>query len=125
MMRRQSFDIQSLTHANPIPAVTRVGPLVMSSIIVPRDPGANTVPDTIEGQLTNLFHHVGECLEATRADWHDIIKMTFYLPDLGLRAELNVPWVEHFPDPDSRPARHTQQSPANVAQCDFTAFVSD
>jgi enamine deaminase RidA (YjgF/YER057c/UK114 family) len=95
----------------------------MSSIIAPRDPGATTVPDTIEGQLTNLFHHVGECLEATGAGWHDVIKMTFYLPDLGLRAELNVPWVEHFPNPDSRPARHTQQSPGTVAQCDFVAFV--
>ena len=124
-MPRQSFEIESLTHANPIPAVTRVGPLVVSSIIVPRDPGATTVPETIEGQLANLFHHVGECLAAARADWCHVAKMTFYLPDLDLRAELNVPWVEHFPDPDSRPARHTQKSPGKVAQCDFVAYVDD
>ena len=34
--------------------------------------------------------------------------MNFYLPSLDLRKELNDPWFEHFPDPASRPARHTQ-----------------
>lgn len=122
-MARRSFDISSLTHANPIPAATRIGPLVMSSIIVPRDPGASTVPETIEDQLVNLFHHVGAALTAAGAGWHHVAKMTFYLPDLDRRAELNVPWLEHFPDPTSRPARHTQLSPGKFAQCDFVAYV--
>lgn len=122
-MARQSFDISSLTHANPIPAATRIGPLVMSSIIVPRDPGASTVPETIEDQLANLFHHVGEALTAAGAGWHHVAKMTFYLPDLDLRAELNRPWLQHFPDPTSRPARHTQLSPGKFAQCDFVAYI--
>ncbi len=124
-MPRQSFDINSLTHTNPIPAVSRIGPLVMSSIIVPRDPGATTVPDTIDQQLENLFHHVGESLRAAGADWCHVIKMTFYLPDLEMRSQLNVPWLRHFPDAGSRPARHTQLSPSAGAQCDFVAYVLD
>lgn len=124
-MTRRSFDVASMAHTNPIPAVTRVGPLVMSSIIPSRDPGATTVPDSIERQLANLFHHAGELLKAAGADWGDVAKMTFYLPSLDLRRELNDPWLEHFPDPGSRPARHTQLGSTPYAQCDFVAYVDE
>jgi enamine deaminase RidA (YjgF/YER057c/UK114 family) len=114
-----------MQHANPIPAVSCVGPLVMSSIIVGRDPGSSNVPDSIEAQLANLFHHVGEMLRAAGADWRHVVKMNFYLPSLDLRRELNDPWVAHFPDPASRPARHTQVGHSPTAQCDFVAYVDD
>jgi 2-iminobutanoate/2-iminopropanoate deaminase len=124
-MPRRSFDVASVTHANPIPAVSRVGPLVMSSIIPSRNPGDGNVPDDVRAQLDNLFHHAGEMLTAAGAEWRDVVKMTFYLPSLDLRAELNDPWVAHFPDPDSRPARHTQLSSGRAAQCDFVAYIDD
>jgi enamine deaminase RidA (YjgF/YER057c/UK114 family) len=124
-MARQSFEVSSMQHSNPIPAVTRVGPLVMSSVIASRDPGATTVPDSIEGQLSNLFHHVAEMLKVSGADWRHIVKMTFYLPSLDYRAELNKPWAEHFPDQSSCPARHTQVGSGPFAQCDFVAYVDD
>lgn len=124
-MARQSFEVASMPHSNPIPAVTRIGPLVVSSIIASRDPGTATVPDDVRAQLDNLFHHVGEMLAAVGAEWRHIAKMTFYLPSLELRAELNDPWLAHFPDPSSRPARHTQISSGKYAQCDFLAYVDD
>ncbi len=124
-MPRQSFDVASMQHSNPIPAVTRVGPLVMSSVIASRDPGTSTVPADIATQLDNLFHHVGEMLAAAGAEWRHVAKMTFYLPSLDLRAELNKPWLARFPDPASRPARHTQISSGTYAQCDFVAYVDD
>lgn len=124
-MPRQSWESASMPHANPIPAVTRIGPLVMSSIIVGRNPGSSEVPEDIRDQLANLFTHVGDMLASAGAEWRHVAKMTFYLPSLDLRAELNDPWVAHFPDPDSRPARHTQVSTARAAQCDFVAYVDD
>ena len=42
------------------------------------------------------------------------------------RAALNGEWSKMFPDPDSRPARHTLALPANAANhltCDFTAVI--
>ena len=42
-----------------------------------------------------------------------------------VRAELNEPWVAHFPDSSSRPARHTQLGTGRAAQCDFVAYVDD
>ena len=74
--------------------------------------------------VPNLFHHVGEMLHAAGADWQHVVKMNFYLPSLDLRKELNEPWVAHFPDPASRPARHTQVG-GPTAQCDFIAYVDD
>ena len=125
MPARQSFYVESFTHTNPIPCVTRIGPLVMSSVIVGRDPGSSNVPDAIEAQIANLFHHAGEMLRAAGADWQHVARMNFFLPSLDQRAALNGPWVEHFPDPTSRPARHTEVVHGPAAKCDFVAYVND
>ncbi|MDY7099920.1 MAG: RidA family protein [Actinomycetota bacterium] len=125
-MARRSIEIASFTHQNPIPAASRIGPLVVSSVISPYDPGTRDLPATIEAQLANLFHHAGEILDAADAGWDDVVRMTFFVRDLDHRAAINGPWLEHFPDPTSRPARHTQLVPAGpgpLVSCDLTAYV--
>ena len=124
-MARRSVEANSVHHVNPIPTASRVGPLLMSSIIPARTPGADEIPEDPEAQLANLFHHVGEMLEAGGATWDHVAKMTFYVPDLKLRDLINAPWVEHFPDPSSRPARHTQLAAGagSFISCDFVAYV--
>ena len=124
-MTRRSINVGSFAHANPIPGASRVGPLVISSVIVGRDPGRETVPEAPEAQVKNLFHHVGEMLKASGAEWRHVAKMTFFVPDLAFRKVINTPWLEHFPDPASRPARHTQLSDGPEARCDFIAYVDD
>lgn len=127
-MARRSIDISSFAHQNPIPAASRVGPLVVSSIIAPVDPGTRDVPATVEAQLANLFHHVGEMLEGAGAGWQHVAKMTFFVTDLAYREAINGPWVEKFPDPASRPARHTQKVESAgrmLVSCDFLAYVDD
>ena len=41
------------------------------------------------------------------------------------RSKLNDPWLERFPDPMSRPARHTQKSAPGQSKvtCVFTAYI--
>jgi 2-iminobutanoate/2-iminopropanoate deaminase len=126
-MPRTSIETDSFRHANPIPAASRIGPLLVSSIIGPRDPGGDGVPDDVDGQLSNLFSHVGAMLEAAGADWRHVAKMTFYVADIAVRDAINKPWTEHFPDPSSRPARHTQVLPTagRFISCDFLAYVDD
>jgi enamine deaminase RidA (YjgF/YER057c/UK114 family) len=126
MAIRRSIDIQSFSHQNPIPAASRIGPLVASSIIAPFDPGTRNLPEGVDAQLANLFHHVGQMLEAAGADWRHIAKMTFFVTDIAYRDAINGPWAEKFPDPASRPARHTQTvTPAGklAVSCDFLAYV--
>ncbi len=121
---RRSIHIESFQHSNPIPAACRIGPMIASSVIVGRDPGANVVPDDVESQIANLFSHMGEMLREAGADWEHVIKIDFSVPSLDDRAAINGPFLEHFPDPESRPARHTSAG-SPVAQCAFWAYVTD
>ena len=65
-MPRQSIEIDSFAHVNPIPAASRVGPLVVSSIIPPFNAGERKVPEDIQDCIRNIFLHMGNMLEAAR-----------------------------------------------------------
>ena len=127
---RKSIDIASLSHLAPIPAATRVGPLITCSITSPYNPGTRECPDDIAAQVENLFVHVGQMLEAAEATWEHVAKMTFYVVDLEVAIPaLNQVWEDKFPDKASRPSRHS----VSVADdgsgikicCDFIAFCED
>ncbi len=125
---RTSIEIPTLGHVTPIPVAARIGPLIESSIITPYDPGTRDVPAALGAQVDNLFTHMGDILEAAGAGWADVAKVTFFTEDPGrTRQALNRRWLEVFPNPGSRPARHTMHSPApgtaEVA-CVFTAYVT-
>ena len=127
-MGRESIEIPTLSHATPIPAATRIGPLIESSVIMPFNAGTRDVPDTLDEQINNLFAHMGSMLEAAGASWGDMAKVTFFTDDpLNTRGALNRQWLDKFPDPASRPSRHTMNSPtpgrADVS-CVFTAYVA-
>ena len=124
-MPRRSIEIEGFRHVNPIPAASRVGPLLASSVIVGRDPVTNELPDDVGAQLANLFAHVGAILAEGGADWRHVARMSFTVPDLAVREAINVTWLEHFPDPQTRPARHTQASPGAGISCEFIAYVDD
>ena len=126
-MSRQSIDIESFAHLNPIPAATRIGPYVTSSITPPFNPGSRDCPDSLDAQIDNLFTHVGQMLDGAGATWDDVAKMTFYVADPAeSREALNGPWLERFPDPASRPSRHNLKvdsaGPVKIS-CDFVAYV--
>lgn len=125
MSERRSIEIDGLSHLAALPVGTRIGPLLVSSVVTAFDPGTRDVPPSIEAQLTNLFDHVGALLAAGGAGWSDVAKMSFWLADPSHRAALDGPWVERFPDPASRPSRHTHIDPAaTVASCDVLAYVA-
>jgi 2-iminobutanoate/2-iminopropanoate deaminase len=128
-MTRRSIEIESFKHLNPIPAATRIGPYVTCSITPPYNPGTRDVPDTLEEQIDNLFTHVGQMLEGAGATWDDVAKMTFYVANPAeTREALNGPWLERFPDPESRPSRHNLKVDGGgkvQISCDFVAYVVD
>jgi enamine deaminase RidA (YjgF/YER057c/UK114 family) len=59
----------------------------------------------------------------------DIIKMNVWIADRSLRETMNRYWVEMFPDPHSRPARHTiahaDFTPPMQIQCDLLAVIGE
>lgn len=127
MAKRESVNFQGFAHNNPIPNASRIGNLLMSSVIGPYNPGTREVPEELAQQIVNIFTHVRAAVEAAGGTPDNIIKMTFFMKDPASgRAALNDEWVKMFPDEASRPARHTQPLGAGSAgqvTCDFTAVL--
>jgi enamine deaminase RidA (YjgF/YER057c/UK114 family) len=127
MAKRKSINYPGFKHENPIPNASRIGNILMSSIISGRDPETSTMPPDLAGQVTNVFKQIKLCVEAAGGSVDDIIKVNFWMKDPATgRAALNGEWTKMFPDPNSRPARHTLTLGAgspNHLTCDFTAVV--
>jgi enamine deaminase RidA (YjgF/YER057c/UK114 family) len=128
MAKRQSVNGSRARHENPIPNACRIGNIVMSSVIGGAKPGTRELPPTLEEQVANIFAYIRHDVEAAGGSVDDIIKVTFWVKDPAKqRQALNAEWVKMFPDPSSRPARHTQQLPADSraeVQADFTAVLA-
>jgi enamine deaminase RidA (YjgF/YER057c/UK114 family) len=127
MPKRQSINGSKPRHENPIPNASRIGNLVMSSVISGTNPGTRDLPDSFEAQVANVFTHIRHDIEAAGGSVDDIIKVTFWVRDpASQRAALNTEWVKLFPDAESRPARHTQALPAggrSLVSADFVAVL--
>jgi len=127
MAKRKSINYPGFKHENPIPNASRVGNIMMSSIISGRDPQTSAMPADLDGQVTNIFKQIRLCVEAGGGSVEDIIKINFWMKDPATgRKALNGEWVEMFPDAASRPARHTLTlgaGSANHVTCDFTAVI--
>jgi 2-iminobutanoate/2-iminopropanoate deaminase len=126
MTRRKSIHIGEFKHANPIPNACRIGNLLMSGVILGRDPATGAMPEKIEDQCANMFGHMKAIVEAGGGTTSDIVKMTVWLQDRTQRAPVNTEWLKMFPDEHSRPARHALQMDMEngaLVQCDFTAVI--
>lgn len=129
MDKRRSIEVSGVKHTNPIPAASRKGPFVTSGAIAPTDIATGKVPEDLDAQCRAMFANVRRLIEAAGGTPDDIVKMTVWIADRALRPTLNKHWVEMFPDPHSRPARHTVTSsdltPPMQVQCDLFAVVGD
>ena len=120
MAKRKSINGSRARHENPIPNASRVSNVVMSSVIGGTKPGTRELPASLEEQLANVFAHIKHDVEAAGGGVDDIINITFWVKDPVTQ------WVKMFPDPESRPARHTLALPAGsraLVQADFTAVL--
>ena len=125
MAKRQSVNFPGFAHGNPIPNASRIGNIMMTSVISGVDPSTRKLPPDLDGQVANLFGHIRSAVEAAGGSPDNIIKINFYMKDPATgRAALNGEWVKMFPDASSRPARHTLALGADsnaLVTCDFTA----
>ncbi|WP_068875906.1 MULTISPECIES: RidA family protein [unclassified Phenylobacterium] len=129
-MTRRSIEVEGFNHgAQPIPAACRVGPLIMTGGVYGLDPATGTIPDDVARQAQLMFANLARILDAAGAGLADVAKVTVYVKIPEARPAVNAEWLQAFPDPASRPARHTQQNdhlPANMlVQCDATAWAAD
>jgi enamine deaminase RidA (YjgF/YER057c/UK114 family) len=121
---RRSIEIDGLSHLAAIPVGTRIGPLVVSSVINSFDPGTRDVPEATADQIVNVFAHVQQLLDEAGASWEHVAKMEFWVPNSNARAELDAVWKRHFPDEAARPSRHTHVAGESV-KATVMAWVAD
>ncbi len=127
-MTRRAIYVDGLSHgASAIPTASLVGPLLVSGSISGIDRASGTVPDDIPTQVRNAFDNVRAVLEAAGGTLDDIAKLTFFVADRALRADIDPVWNETFPDPASRPARHAavySHLPNGLhLQCELIAYI--
>ena len=129
MSKRRSFEVPGIEHENPIPAAARIGSLIMSSGIFPKDPATGKAPDGLEEQCSVMFANIRRVVECAGGTTDDIIKITVFAKDRKTKAFVNKEWLAMFPDPHSRPARHTivyHELPGNMLiQCDLMAVTGN
>jgi 2-iminobutanoate/2-iminopropanoate deaminase len=127
MNKRKSFDIEGLGHANPIPAVSRIGNIVATGGISGTDRSTGKIPEGVGAQCAHMFANLRAILAAAGATPEDVIRVTVWIARPEIRAEVNKEWVVMFPDPHSRPARHTMFydhfAGAMVVQCEAWAVI--
>ena len=94
MAKRQSVNFPGFSHQNPIPNASRIGNVMMTSVISGVDPGTRNLPPELSKQVTNLFTHVRTAIQQAGGTPDDIIKMTFWIKDPTTgRAALNDEWL--------------------------------
>jgi 2-iminobutanoate/2-iminopropanoate deaminase len=127
MSNRKSFDVEGLGHSNPIPAVARIGNIVATGGISGTDASTGKLPEQVTAQCSNMFANLRTILAAAGARPEDVIRVTVWIARAETRAEVNKEWVVMFPDPHSRPARHTMFydhfAGAMAVQCEAWAVI--
>ena len=128
MSKRKSIEIEGFGHgANPIPAASRVGNVVMTGGISGLDPATHTVSGEPEAQVEQMFKNLKAILEAAGGSLEDLVKLSVSVKSLTLREAINKQWIAYFPDAASRPARHVVQydhfGGAVAIQCEAYAVI--
>lgn len=124
-MAQQSIYI-GRQHQNPIPNACRIGPFVMTSVLIGANPETGELPSDLDDQCVNLFGNIRQLAERAGGSIDDIILLTIWLADLADREALNREWLKMYPNPDARPARHARKhigNPAHLILCEFTMVI--
>ena len=130
MAIRQSITAEGFSHgALPIPAASRIGPFVATGNVFGFDFDSAAHPESAGAQAELMFAHLRRILAAAGCGFADVLKLTVYVRDDGVRGAINTPWLAAFPDEASRPARQTILMPTlpegRLVACDALAIAPD
>ena len=108
---RRSIEVEGLAHGLlPIPAASRVGRILATGGVRGVDPATGVMPSSVEEQAINMFANLKRIVEAGGGRATDILKVTIWISSPEGRAAVSGPWLQMFPDPGARPARHILSS---------------
>jgi 2-iminobutanoate/2-iminopropanoate deaminase len=129
MTKRRSIELTGIEHTHPIPNACRIGPFLMTGGLYGKDPETGQLAPDIAGQCRLMFVNIRRVLEAGGATPEDVIKMHVWMKNKADRDHLNKEWLAMFPDPHSRPTRHTfrdeDQPYGALVSCEVIAVIQE
>jgi 2-iminobutanoate/2-iminopropanoate deaminase len=103
-----------------------MGAFIFSSALSGRDPETGVLDPDIAAQAAQALANVERVVGAAGAGPDNIVKVVVFARDrAAVRAVIDEPWTALFPDPASRPVRHTVEAtlPAGLhLQVEFIAI---
>lgn len=124
----RSIEVPGVSHGKaPIPMAARVGPLLMSSAIIGKDPQTDAFPADPLQQIPLAFSNLRTVLANGGATPAHVVHLSVHLSDNTLRDEVNKEWLKLFPDVADRPARHVLPATLQhgmVVQLEVVAYVT-
>ncbi|UIF89871.1 RidA family protein [Cupriavidus sp. UYPR2.512] len=102
----RSIDVPGLAHNAPIPTGARVGNVICTSAISGKDAATGELPTGADAQAAHAFRNLASVLAAGGGSVADVVKLTIYVKDNSVREAINTEWLQCFPNPEDRPARH-------------------
>jgi 2-iminobutanoate/2-iminopropanoate deaminase len=125
----RSIEVAGVSHGKaPIPLGARVGNTLYSSGIPGIDTATGQLAADAAGQARFAFDNMRALLAGGGAALEDVVRMTVYLKDNAAREHVNAEWLNCFPDPHDRPARHTlihELQGGMLVQLEVIAVVDD
>ncbi|WP_153733145.1 RidA family protein [Sporosarcina obsidiansis] len=107
MAKREVLRIRGSEHQNPIPTAVKVGNMVYTSALIGSNPETGEMPDSVEEEISNLFHYMHEIMKLAGGSVDDIAHLSVSVTNREYKKLVNVEWLNMFPHEDNRPARHT------------------
>lgn len=121
-MTRFSHQVPGVDHPGGAAAVSQIGPLFASSLIVPVLPGRDAPSADMDQQARDLFTMIGRHLGHAGVDWDDVAKLDFFMVDASAGVEaIDGPWLGRFPHEAMRPARQQHAEAELPSGCQIAA----
>ena len=128
MSKRRSIEIPGLEHVHPIPNACRIGELLMTGGIYGKDPRHGQAGGGHRRAVrVYVRQHPDACWKPAAPAPEDVIKIHVWMKSKEDRDHLNREWLAMFPDPHSRPTRHTfkdeDQPYGALVSCEVIAVI--
>lgn len=101
---RENYELEGLTHRDPIPMATRTGGLFTTSGVDGRDPVVGKVPRGVRAQADQAIDNLHRLLAVAGLSPPDLVHVTALVGQLRYSDELQAAWDAAWPDKEAAPA---------------------
>ena len=105
--KREPLEIPGLSHKDPLPMGTRMGPFVFSSVIAPEDPKDGKLVAGPLAQIDRCFENMKLMMRSAGGNDGGINHAWVFMKDFAYQPAMVERWVKDFPTFGDRPARKT------------------